>query len=266
MKLATQDRSFFGSTYEQKLNSLKTLGFEGFEIDGRNLIDRYDEIRRAVLSTGIPISSVCGGYRGWIGDFDAEERAKAIADIGEILKYTGDIGAAGVIVPAAFGIFSKKLPPFQSPRAADEERRILLDSLAQLNEHALKAGSFLLLEPLNRYEDHMINRLDEAGSLIREGEFAAVEIMADFFHMQIEEPDVNASLRAEADLIAHVHLADSNRLQPGYGHTDFTTYFQTLREIGFDGYMAVECELAPGDGMQAYAEMAAYLKSCINAD
>ncbi|NBD23884.1 sugar phosphate isomerase/epimerase family protein [Paenibacillus glycinis] len=266
MKIATQDRSFFGSTYEQKLQSLKTLGFEGFEIDGRNLIERFDEIRKAVRTTGIPISSVCGGYRGWIGAFDPEERAKAIADIGEILTYAGEIGAAGVIVPAAFGIFSKKLPPFRSPRDAAEERQVLLDSLGRLNERANRAGSRLLLEPLNRYEDHMINRLDEAGSLIREGGFSGVKIMADFFHMQIEEPDVHASLRAEASLIAHVHLADSNRLQPGYGHTDFPAYFKTLRDIGFGGYMAVECELAPGDGMQAYAEMAAYLKSCMTAE
>ncbi|RED64055.1 sugar phosphate isomerase/epimerase family protein [Cohnella lupini] len=264
MLLATQDRGFFGQTYEQKLNKLKEIGFEGLEIDGKPLIERFDELRQAVRSTGVAISSVCGGYRGWIGDFDAEQRAFAVSDISEILSYSGELGARGIVVPAAFGIFSKKLPPFGSPRASDEEREILLDSLSKLNESALASGAELLLEPLNRYEDHMINRLEDAASLIREGGFKGVKVMADFFHMQIEEPDISASLRAAGELVTHVHLADSNRLQPGYGHTDFRAGFRTLKEIGFTGYMAVECELAPGDGEQAYVEMAKYLKSCMD--
>ncbi|QGQ98353.1 sugar phosphate isomerase/epimerase [Paenibacillus psychroresistens] len=264
MKLATQDRGFLGKTYEEKLLKIQAIGLEGLEIDGKNLINRFAEIKQAVLTTGVPISSICGGYRGWIGDFDAEQRALSIQDIGEILKYTGEIGAAGVIVPAAFGILSKKLPPFTSPRSAANDREVLLDSLGQLNILAESAGSHLLLEPLNRYEDHMINRLDEAGSLIVEGGFKAVKIMADFFHMQIEEPDISASLRKSSDLITHVHLADSNRLQPGFGHMDFRTGFQTLKEIGFTGFMAVECELAPGDEETAYIEMVRYLKSCLN--
>lgn len=263
MKLATQDRGFFGTSYEDKLVKLKEIGFQGFEIDGKSLIERYEEVERGARKTGVPISSVCGGYRGWIGDFDAERRAMAIADIGEIFKRVGEIGAAGIVVPAAFGIFSRKLPPFTPSRDAAEEREVLLDSLHKLNDQANAAGSALLLEPLNRYEDHMINRLEDAASLIREGGFGSVKIMADFFHMQIEEPNVSASIREAGDLIAHVHLADSNRLQPGFGHTDFHEGFRALREIGFAGYMAVECELTPGDGLQAYFAMAEYLKSCM---
>ncbi|MBB3128521.1 sugar phosphate isomerase/epimerase [Paenibacillus rhizosphaerae] len=263
MKLATQDRGFFGSTYEAKLSKLQELGFEGLEIDGKWLIEKYDEIEKAVKATGVPISSICGGYRGWIGDFDQEQRALAIQDIGAILERSADIGAAGVVVPAAFGIFSRKLPPFVSPRPADEEREVLLDSLRKLNDYAVSSGSLLLLEPLNRYEDHMINTLEDASGLIREGNFSGVKVMADFFHMQIEEWDISESLRKTADLVAHVHLADSNRLQPGYGHTDFKTGFRTLKDIGFTGYMAVECELVPGDGLKAYAEMAGFLKACM---
>ncbi|ANE46198.1 hypothetical protein SY83_07845 [Paenibacillus swuensis] len=263
MKLATQDRVFFGDTYEQKLTKIKAVGFDGLEIDGRLLMDRFAEIRKAVQATGVEISSVCGGYRGWIGDFDAEQRALAIRDIGEILKYTAEIGAAGVIAPAAFGIFSRKLPPFSPPRNSDEDREILMDSLRQLNELAKSAGSMLLVEPLNRYEDHMINCLDDAARLIRKGGFNAVKVMPDFFHMQIEEPDISLSLKGAADLITHVHLADSNRLPPGQGHCDFRKAFLTLKEIGFTGYMAVECELLPGNEEAAYIEMADYLRTCM---
>ncbi|WP_274363134.1 sugar phosphate isomerase/epimerase family protein [Paenibacillus thermotolerans] len=263
MKLATQDRAFFGNSFTEKLAKIRTLGFAGLEIDGKRLMEQFEEIRAAVKETGTGISSICGGYRGWIGAFEPEERKRAIEDIGEILKYTAEIGAAGVVAPAAFGICSRKLPPFRSPRSEEEERAVLLDALDQIDRLAKQAGSFLLLEPLNRYEDHMINRLSDAAGLIREGNFSSVKVMADFFHMNIEERDIAASIRETGELIAHVHLADSNRLLPGLGHTDFRSGFQALKEIGFEGYMAIECELRDNPE-QAYIESVRFLTECTN--
>lgn len=262
MKLSTMDRHFFGATFEEKLSHVQELGFEGFEIDGKVLIDRFAEVKQAVRSTGLPISSVCNGYRGWIGDFDPELRAQAIQEISTILRYSAEIGATGLVVPAAFGMFSRKLPPFTPPRSADKEQDILLDSLAKLNERAQRVGSLLLLEPLNRYEDHMINRLEDAAQLIQAGGFSAVRIIADFFHMNMEEPDIAASIHAAGNLIQHVHLADSNRLQPGCGHIDFKAGFQALKAIGYSGFMALECQIA-GEPEPAHRELVRYLQACI---
>jgi sugar phosphate isomerase/epimerase len=59
--------------------------------------------------------------------------------------------------------------------------------------------------------------------------------------MNIEEDNLGESIRRASDYLAHLHLADSNRAHPGAGHTDFAPAFGALREIGFDGYMAMEC-------------------------
>jgi sugar phosphate isomerase/epimerase len=260
MKLATQDRGFFGDTFKEKLTKVRELGFEGLEIGGNVLIDRFDEIKKAINSTGVPISSICGGYRGWIGAFEEEERAKAISDIGEIFRYTAEIGATGVIAPAAFGIFSKKLPPFSPPRSDEEEREILLHSVEKLNVLAKEAGSTLFLEPLNRYEDHMINRLEQAASLIKEGGFSNVKILADFFHMNMEEANISESILTAGNLIGHVHLADSNRLMPGQGHIDFKSGLNALQKIGFKQYMSIECEIS-GDPEKAYLDSATLLQA-----
>lgn len=263
MKLATQDRGFFGDSFEEKLSKVKELGFEGLEIGGDVLIKRFDKIKKAVKATGVPISSICGGYRGWIGAFEEEERKKAIADIGEILRYTSEIGATGVIAPAAFGIFSRKLPPFAPPRTVEEDREVLLDSLEKINVLAKEAGSILFLEPLNRYEDHMINRLEQAKSLIDDGGFSSVKVLADFFHMNMEEENIAKSIEDINHLIGHVHLADSNRLMPGQGHIDFDSGFKALQKIGFTGFMSIECEISV-DPVKSYLESAAFLKSFIN--
>lgn len=264
MKLATMERPFFARSFEEKLRKVQDLGFDGFEVDGKVLVDRFDEIKKAVRTTGVPVSSVCGGYRGWIGDFDAEKRAQAIQDIRVILLRSAEVGAIGLVAPAAFGMFSRKLSRLAPPRSEQEDRQVLLESLNELNEAARSSGSLLLLEPLNRYEDHMINRLEDAITLIREGNFAAVRVIADFFHMNIEEPDIAASIRSAGDLIRHVHLADSNRLQPGQGHTDFKAGFQALQEIGYTGFMTLECGLSDnGDPERAYRETARYLRACM---
>lgn len=262
MKLATQDRPLFGTSFENKLGFIQKFGFDGLELSGEVLIDRFAEIKAAVKSTSMKISSVCGGYRGWIGHYEQEQRERAIRDIGEIMKYTAEIGAEGVIAPAAFGMFSKKLPPFSPPRSEEADREILLDSLSRINELGKKTGSILFLEPLNRYEDNMINRIEHAVSLIEAGAFTHIKAMADFFHMHMEEADLAKSILDNGNYIAHVHLADSNRLEPGKGHLDFVSGFKALRQIGFKGYMSIECGLSV-DNEQAYVETAAYLKSCL---
>lgn len=75
-----------------------------------------------------------------------------------------------------------------------------------------------------------------------------------------EEDDLGGSIRAADGHLAHVHLADSSRLQPGTAHTDFAGAFRALRDIGFEGYMAMECGIR-GDEQVALPETVRYLRS-----
>jgi sugar phosphate isomerase/epimerase len=83
--------------------------------------------------------------------------------------------------------------------------------------------------------------------------------MADFFHMSIEEADITSSIEATSNHIVHIHLADSNRLLPGHGHTDFKKPFQALKKAGFKTYMALECGV-PGDPNKTLPECVRFLK------
>ena len=84
-------------------------------------------------------------------------RNTAIEDIKTLLPLMNSIGATGIVVPAAYGMFSKKLPPNIPPRSEDEDRKVLIESLCILGEAAAKHGITIIFEPLNRYEDHMVN-------------------------------------------------------------------------------------------------------------
>jgi sugar phosphate isomerase/epimerase len=68
-----------------------------------------------------------------------------------------------------------------------------------------------------------------------------VKLLADLFHMNIEEIDVAAALRGGGGAIGHVHFVDSNRRPAGCGHLDFAPIVAALREIGYAGYASAEC-------------------------
>ena len=263
IKLATQDKPFFSEDLKTCLRQVRQMGFDGFEADGALLLNQYDELKAAVKDTGVPVTSVCGGYRGWIGDFVDYRRKTAIEDIKIILERAGEIGAAGIVVPAAWGMFSLRLPPMVPTRPADEDRKVLIDSLSKLRQVCEKSGTNVFLEPLNRYEDHMLNTLDAAGEVIEKGGLYHVKIMADFFHMNIEEPDIKKSICKWKDFIGHVHIADSHRYQPGDGHTDFVYGFEGLREIGFQGTMAFECRVLGNAPEENYRQSVEYIRRCM---
>ena len=267
MKLITQDKEFFPSRVEEKLSFVYKLGFDGFEIDGRLLIEKLAEVKAAVRSTGLPVTSACGGYRGWIGDFSQDKRKQAIEDIGEILKALSKIGGKGIVVPAAWGMFSKRLPPMVPPRTDSEDTAVLLDSLESLNKIAAESDTFIYLEPLNRYEDHMLNTLQTAAELIEMGGFSNVRLTADAFHMNIEEADLRKSIVQNKEYIAHVHIADSNRYQPGQAHLDFDYFFSALSEIDYSGNVVFECRVTGDDPIERYRESCCLIRSIVgNAD
>jgi sugar phosphate isomerase/epimerase len=67
-----------------------------------------------------------------------------------------------------------------------------------------------------------------------------LNILADTFHMNIEEVDIAASLRGAGSKLGLIHLADSNRQAPGYGHLDFRGVIKALQDIHYQGYLSFE--------------------------
>lgn len=260
LRFATQDKDFFPRDPAAKLSAASELGFEGFEIDGKLLVDEFSSVRAASRASGVPVVSVCGGYRGWIGDFDRERRRTALGDISAILERAGELGAAGIVVPAAWGMFSRRLPPMVPPRDEAGDRAVLLDSLGVLDAAAARTGTWIQLEALNRYEDHMLNTLRAAADLIDAGGFSRVVLMPDCYHMNIEEARIEESLAAYAGRFRQLHVASSQRIQPGAGHIDYAAVFGALKRSGFDGWAVFECRVAAEDPAAAYRASLSYLR------
>ncbi|NLK29427.1 MAG: sugar phosphate isomerase/epimerase [Clostridiales bacterium] len=264
MLLGTQDRDFFSKDLVEKFKFIKSIGFECFEIDGKVLVENVDQVKEAIQESGLPVSSACGGYRGWIGDFIEEKRLNGVEDLKGIIRALKEVGGTGVVVPAAWGMFTFRLPPMVSPRSREGDMKAILASLKELEPVAQECGIYLYLEPLNRYQDHMLNTIQDAANIIEEGKFSMVKITGDFYHMAIEEDDISESLIKYQEYIGHIHIAENHRYQPGTGSIDFKRHMNTLREIGYDGAVINEGRIRGEDPLEAYKTSIAYMKACMS--
>ena len=242
MKLGTQDKDFFPTDLVEKFQFIKDMGFECFEIDGKVLVDNLETVKEAIARTGLPVSSACGGYRGWIGDFIEERRLNGVEDLKAILRALKEVGGTGVVVPASLGnVYVPTSSYVVSPRSHEGDIKAILDSLTELDKVRLQeTGVYLYLEPLNRYQDHMLNTLEDAYAIIQKGQFKMVKITADFYHMAIEENDISESLEKYKDYIGHIHIAENHRYQPGTGSIDWARHMETLKKIGYEGAVVNE--------------------------
>jgi sugar phosphate isomerase/epimerase len=264
ISLACQEQLLPGDSLQRKFELAVELGFDAIELRGRGDLafrDRLPELRQA-RADGVVMPVVCVEMAHFIGAFDPERARDAVRNMRSQLSVIAEIGGIGAMTPAAWGMFSRRLPPFEPPRTPEQDRAVLLDALGELGEHARKEGVAIFLEPLNRYEDHMVNRLDEAVALCRAVGLPSVRVVADTFHMNIEEDDVHAALRAAAPYLAHIQASDSNRYQPGAGHLDWAALVRTLREIGYSGYLALECRLR-GEPRAALAQAGNVLREAL---
>jgi sugar phosphate isomerase/epimerase len=163
---------------------------------------------------------------------DAEVRRQGREFVNSVIDLAGRFGA-----PAILGSLQGRWGgPVDKPTALGHLRT----ALDEFGERAKKAGTTFLLEPLNRYEGNVVNTIGEAADLVRTLSTRNVTILADLFHMNIEEQDVCGALRGGAALISHVQLADSNRRPAGHGHTDFRAVAATLQATGYKGYLSAE--------------------------
>ncbi|HEV2073209.1 MAG TPA: sugar phosphate isomerase/epimerase [Thermomicrobiales bacterium] len=257
MKLTIREAMVPGETFADQLAWLETMGIDGIELHAGSLELPREELHDAFAGSTVLASAIEGIPR--LLDADPAVREDAFRRTRERLTLAGELGAVGVLVVPQFGRTAAlhDLSPWKT--GAELERELLLCQLGELAPTAREAGVHLFLEPLNRYEAYIVNRVEQGAEIAREAGGAPVATMADFFHMNIEEADIAASIHESANHIVYVHVADSNRLQPGQGHLDFQPGFAALKDIGYDGWLGIECRVS-GDYDTSMRTTAAHIR------
>ncbi len=268
LKLSAREYAAIGQTYEEKMQSMVDMGYDAIELTGRpDILEVVGEIADASRKTGCAVSTICSGGRGALMAAERDARELAVADLKLFLTAAAELGAKGVIYAPLIAVKMNpdeytRLPDMSPWHSAEQAEMALLAELGrEIAEHAAGLGVCVLWEPLNRYEQWWFNRLENGAELCDLIGSEGSKVMADFFHMSIEEDNIPDALRKWGpDYVRHVHIADSTRATPGYGTTDFAAAFAVLDEIGFDGYMALECSTR-GDKAEDLTRVAKLLRS-----
>ncbi len=117
-----------------------------------------------------------------------------------------------------------------------------------------------ILEPMNGRVDHPGHCLygsPDALRICREVDSEFVKINWDLYHMQITEGDLCGRMKEGFDQIGYLQLADHpGRNEPGTGEIHYNRVLQQASELGYAGYVGLECrprttELKAAEGVAA---------------
>jgi sugar phosphate isomerase/epimerase len=235
---------------ETGIAAAAATGFDGVEIFPSHANDINGFLLRGWLQKYSIQLAAMGTGAGWLTrrlrltDADPFVRAAAQDFIGGIVDFAGGFGA-----PAILGSMQGRHGDEVSRDQALDWLRMALN---QLGPRAHAHGVPLLYEPLNRYETNLFNTLSEATEFLETLNTRNVKLLADLFHMNMEEVDLAESIRTAGSRIGHVHFADSNRRAMGFGHTPAKHIAQALMDVGYNGF--VSGEIFPWPDPQTAAE------------
>lgn len=225
------------------------MGYDALEIAPFTLADdpttldatTARELRATALAHGLKVSSlhwllVKPEGLSLVTD-DAALRQRTLDLLRRLIDFAAACGA-GVLV---HGSPKQRSPaPGQSVLGATMR---LEDALAELAPHAAEAGVTYCLEPLAPFETPVINTVAEAAALVDRIGSPAIRTMLDVSaasHSE-HEPVHEVLLRFLASgHIAHVQVNDRNRRGPGQGETRQRPVLQVLKDMNYDGWVAVE--------------------------
>lgn len=275
VNLLTYDSSGF-DTFDVKVaerifGRLKSFGYDGVELTG--IPERMNELRpqKELLSSyqlePVLITGAWGVFGSIVNTYpnkdptssDPARKANSVEYIVKCCEMAAELGAPYVLV--ALGSLDR--PMDTSEKGIKKARKNLVEVLKKASKLTERSGVNLLLEPQCRFEGFygVNSTMSQTLSIVEEVDAENIVLMIDTFHSNIEETSIPKAMERAGKLLAHVHLADSNRLGPGFGTIDFKPILRGLQDLEYDGYLCLECAPAGPDPDGMCEQSIKYLKS-----
>lgn len=250
----------FSGNLSNGLKKASELGYDGVEISLRDAKEiNYPWIKEILLNLNLKVYGIATGQTYYNDGFSLynpqkDKREKAIRRMKDHIDLASKLGSI-VIIGGIRGKFEIDLPIEQQLISGKE-------AIREIAEYAYHHQVALVLEAINRYETNIFNTLSQIKDFIEELKFPNLKILADTFHMNLEEVSYRQALLEVKDHIGYIHFADSNRLAPGWGHIDFKEIINVLKEINFKGPVGIEVLPLPED-LKAAQQGIVFLKKFI---
>ena len=221
------------------LDNARALGLQMFELSvGDDVV--FDARRTGKHATELGIDLFIGPGGAWPLECDISsdkpgDRSRGVAWHKRQIDLAADLGAvayAGALYGHT-GVTKRRRPP------ADEYPRTA-EGLHLLATYAAERNVLLALEPMSHFRTHLVNTPDQLMRLIQLADHTNLRALLDTYHVVTEIHDYAHALRTLSERLLAVHACENDRGVPGPGLVPWKVIFSTLRDIAFDGYMALE--------------------------
>lgn len=232
------------STLPELARRARDWGFDIIELPLENAddldADRTTDLL-AELGLGGTVCVAMSPERTLIGD-DKETLTSTQAYLRACIDLSARVGNVVPGGPVVGGpIYA---PVGQAWRASPEERTAflgrLVEGLRPVADYAGEHGVRLAIEPLNRFETSVLNTFEQALEVVDRVDNPACGVLADTFHMNIEEQSPVEAVRTARTHLVHVQACANDRGAPGADHIDWAGFAGALSEIGYGGAVCIE--------------------------
>jgi len=228
----------FQGEFMESFTLLKKYGYDGMELMVRNpaKLD-IDQLKTLAKDFDIEIPVICTGEiygRDRLSFMDpdkdvrsaAMERTVSVIELASLFQSKVNIGRLR-------GRFYSHIP-----RETSEEW--MYDAFYRISEIAEKKGVVIVLEPAAHLYTNCITSTRQGVDTVRKVNSKCFRLMADLFHMNVEDRSISEGFREASPYLEHIHFCDSNRCPPGMGVFDFPGIIADIKEIGYKGYISAE--------------------------
>ncbi len=227
-------------SFEEKLETVARAGLQSVELLGEHTGWSAEDIRRfrhTAESFRLRID-VIGANPHWrekaVSMVDPGQRDGLLAEVRKNIEVALELGAPMLVLMAGLAV---------DGLSHDQQIENLVASCRQCGDLAAEAGVGLLVEPLNNRDEpgFFLNSCVEGLEVVKRAGHPHVRLLFDLYHEQVQSGNLIATIENAAPYVAVFHVADNpGRHEPGTGEIYFPNVYRAIRDVDFDGYIAME--------------------------
>lgn len=226
----------YDAPLEQALAELAKHHYDGVELQVRDPAELDAAwLRGVVEASGMGVSALATGHvRSEDGlslsNADPSVRSAAVDRLRAVIDLAAELGT----MVTAGGVTG-------GPDRGDADvRRAAHEALDVVARHAADVGVRLVVEPQNRFANPGFTTTAEVRALIETAGWTSVGIVADTFHMALEERSIVGGILRAGPWLTHAQLGDTTRGALGTGTLDLTSVLDTLAAVEYEGWLTME--------------------------
>ncbi|WP_339921910.1 sugar phosphate isomerase/epimerase family protein [uncultured Cyclobacterium sp.] len=218
---------------------IKEMGYDAVEIpvEDPTIIDTRT-VEKALKDNGLaPIICAAFGPSRDLTHEDPGFHQTSFDYIQACFDISASLGAEFVAGPMYSAVGKARLV---SPEQKKVEWDRAVNNLRKVCKMAEKSGQKIALEALNRFETDLVNTTSDLMRLISDINHPAARVLLDGFHMNIEEPSIEAAIFQAGDKLIHVQVSENHRGTPGTGQTRWEDFKSGLEKVNYQGAVSIE--------------------------